>query len=137
MNIVYLALFVIGFVDTISILVSVYMFYRFVIKPAFQFRNTKKRGYYVSIHKFDKKGVYNGSVENLSVDETLGYFAKKIFGIMPQKQSISQKIKNAIDNSIDREINNSISQLTNNKEIKDKINKKVAKTLMDNLDKVE
>ena len=126
-----LALFVIACFDSIGIGISVYMFYRFMIKPQLKFRYTKRRGLYADIHSFDKRGQYKGSLENISIDDVADYVGRKIFGILPKPQTLDQKIKTRLKNKMDKEEDRMIDIILKDKKITETLQKRIFAKIKD------
>lgn len=129
-----LALMVISAFDSIGLGISVYMFYRFMLRPSLKFRHAKKRGYYVDLHKFDKRGYYAGSLENISLDETAEYVGRKIFGVLPKSQGMEGKVRDRIRYKMDREADKMIDIILDSRQAKEQLQRYVFKKIKKEFD---
>ena len=113
--------------DTI---VYAYTFYLLFLLPKWKFRKTKRRGYYIDVHKYDQRGNYGGSITNLSLDDTLSYAGRKIFGVMPKHRSLNQRIEDKMDNAMDRNTDKIIDAMLSNKNVQKQMQKKLFEKLL-------
>jgi len=114
--------------SAIVIPTTVYSLWLFVIRPFFKFRKTKKKGYYVDIHKFDDDGTYNGTVSNLSLDD-MGSYVKKTFFGWTEPKTLEERIEGKMESAVDKTADKMIDLMLQNKDIQRKMQLQVFRTL--------